>query len=94
MEVIINLNNGPFSTQDGKVKVQGNLNVNEGKINNINGQVANGEDNLGSFDAWRNGESLSFNLHPVNIKTAGALATAVSNSVDAVEAELAPAPEE
>ena len=88
MEVIINLNNGPFSTQDGKVKVQGNLNVNEGKINNINGQVANGEDNLGSFDAWRNGESLSFNLHPVNIKTAGALATAVENSVEAVEGRL------
>lgn len=94
MEVQINLNNGPFNTQDGTVKVQGNLVVNEGAIQNINGQVANGDNNLGSFDAWRNGDNLSFNLHPVDIKTAGTLATAVSNSVEAVEGQLAPAPGE
>ena len=84
----ITLNQGSFSFEDGAVKVTGNLNVNEKVINNINGQVMSGELSLGSFDAFRNGENLSFNLHPVSIEVAGDLATAVKLGVEAVQAKL------
>ena len=47
-----------------------------------------GELSLGSFDAWKNGETLQFNLHPVSISQAAALATAVEAAVEAVEQEL------
>ena len=84
----ITLNSGNFSYEDGATKVTGNLNVNDKVINNINGQVMSGELSLGSFDAFKNGENLQFNLHPVSIGQAGALATAVEAAVEAVIAKL------
>ena len=88
MKTVITLNQGTFSYENEAVKVSGNLTVDGKIINNINGQVMSGELSLGSFDAWKNGETLQFNLHPVSISQAAALATAVEAAVEAVEQEL------
>ena len=80
----ITLNSGSFQYEEGTVKVNGSLTVNEKKIQNINGQV----DTLGSFDAFKNGEDLKFNLHPVSIDKGAALVEAVQAAVAAVEAKL------
>lgn len=80
----VTLNSGSFQYEEGTVKVSGSLTVNEKKIQNINGQV----DTLGSFDAYKGGENLQFNLHPVSIDKAAALAEAVQAAVAAVEAKL------
>ncbi len=80
----ITLNSGSFQYEEGTVKVNGSLTVNEKKIQNINGQV----DTLGSFDAFKNGEDLKFNLHPVSIDKAATLAEAVQAAVAAVEGQL------
>ena len=87
----VKLNSGTFSYEDKATKVTGNLAINDGNaIQNINGQVVSGELNIGSFDAYRNGENLSFNLHPTSISVAAQLATIVEACVAAVEAELTP----
>ena len=88
MKVNVTLNAGNFAYENEGVKVSGNLNVNGKEINNINGQVMSGELSLGSFDAWKNGETLSFNLHPVSIEVGGELAEAVKGAVVAVEGKL------
>lgn len=80
----ITLNSGSFQYEEGTVKVNGSLTVNEKKIQNINGQV----DALGSFDAYKGGENLQFNLHPVSIDKGASLAEAVQAAVAAVEAKL------
>ena len=80
----ITLNSGSFQYEEGTVKVNGSLTVNEKKIQNINGQV----DTLGSFDAFKNGEDLKFNLHPVSIDKGAALVEAVQAAVAAVEGQL------
>ena len=82
--VKVTLNSGSFQYEEGTVKVNGSLTVNEKKIQNINGQV----DTLGSFDAFKNGDDLKFNLHPVSIDKAAALAEAVQAAVVAVEGQL------
>ena len=88
---IVKLNSGSFSYEDKTAKVNGNLNINDSNaINNINGQVKSGELSIGSFDAYRNGEALSYNLHPTTISVAAQLATIVEACVAAVEAQLTP----
>jgi len=82
--VKVTLNSGSFQYEEGTVKVNGSLTVNEKKIQNINGQV----DTLGSFDAFKNGEDLKFNLHPISIDKAADLAEAVQAAVAAVEGQL------
>ena len=82
--VKVTLNSGSFQYEEGTVKVNGSLTVNEKKIQNINGQV----DTLGSFDAFKNGEDLKFNLHPVSIDKAASLVEAVQAAVAAVEGQL------
>ena len=87
-KTIVTLNAGNFQYEAEAVKVSGNLNVNGKDINNINGQVVDGELALGSFDAWKNGEDLQFNLHPSSIAVAGQMAEAVGAAVEAVKAKL------
>jgi hypothetical protein len=82
--VKVTLNSGSFQYEEGTVKVNGSLTVNEKKIQNINGQV----DTLGSFDAFKNGEDLKFNLHPVSIDKGASLVEAVQAAVAAVEGQL------
>ena len=80
----VTLNSDTFQYEEGTVKVNGSLTVNEKKIQNINGKV----DTLGSFDAYKGGENLQFNLHPVSIDKAAALVEAVQAAVAAVEGQL------
>ena len=80
----VTLNSGTFQYEEGEIKVNGSLTVNEKTIQNINGQV----DTLGSFDAYKGGENLQFNLHPVSIDKAAALVEAVQAAVAAVEGQL------
>lgn len=87
-KTVITLNAGNFAYENEAVKVTGNLNVNEKVLNNINGQVMDGELNIGSFDAWRNGDQLSFNVHFNDPAVGAALTAAVSAAVEAVQAKL------
>ena len=85
----VTLNQGSYSYEDAAIKVTGNVTLNDKKeIQNINGQVVNGELNIGSFDAFRNGENLQFNVHFSDPAVADTLTGAVSAAVDAVKAEL------
>lgn len=82
--VKVTLNSGSFQYEEGTVKVNGSLTVNEKKIQNINGQA----DTLGSFDARKGGENLQFTLHPVSIDKGASLVEAVQAAVAAVEGQL------
>lgn len=88
-KTIVTLNSGSFSFENAAIKVVGGLNVNDKAISNISGQVSDGDTQLGSFDAYRNGENLQFNLHPITIGVAASLAAAVGDAVAGVEAEIA-----
>ena len=84
----VTLNAGIFQYEAEAVKVTGNLNVDGKTINNINGQVLDGDVNIGSFDAYRNGESLQFNVHFSDPSVATVLTGAVQSAVEAVKAKL------
>ena len=88
MKINVTLNAGSFAYENETIKVTGNLNVDGKNINNINGQVMSGELSLGSFDAWKNGEDLQFNLHPTSIAVASQMAEAVGAAVEAVKGKL------
>ncbi|MBQ9660690.1 MAG: hypothetical protein IJV37_05440 [Bacteroidales bacterium] len=80
----VTLNSGSFQYEEGAVKSNGDLSVDGKTINNINGQV----EGLGSFDAYRSGEDLQYNLHPTSIDKGAQLAEAVAAVVAAVVAKL------
>lgn len=87
----VKLNSGSFSYEDKTAFVNGGLSINDtNAIQNINGQVRSGELSIGSFDAYRNGDNLSYNLHPTSISVAAQLATIVEACVTAVEAQITP----
>lgn len=87
----VKFNSGSFSYEDKTDKVNGNLTINNiNAITTINGQVIEGELSLGSFDANRMGDNLSFTLHPTTLSVSSKLSDVVEAAVAAVEAQITP----
>ena len=87
----VKFNAGSFVYEDKTTKSNGGVTVNDNnQIQNINGVVTAGEVNMGNFDAFRNGDNLSFNLHPASISVAAQFSSLVEATVAAVEAQLNP----
>ena len=93
---IVTLTQGSYSYENGTIKSNGSLNINQDKlIMNINGPVTDNNAQFGSFSANRNmpeGQgNLQFNISFTDPAKAMTLLQAAQDIVAAVQNELTPA---
>lgn len=58
-----------------------------GKEKNIN-NISGSKENIGSFEAYSNGDSFEYNLHPVSLDMSAELTELVGGAVQSVASEL------
>ena len=83
--------NGQFEATEGSIKVSGDVATNTEKtiITSFSGSVSDGDERIGSFNAYWTGTKLRYNISDAEIENISTVAGAIAAAQEAVEAEIA-----
>ena len=85
---------GDYQAVDGTIKVAGDFSTNPEKtITNFSGSVTEDDEQIGSFNAYWNGNKLRYNISNADIEDFATVASAIAAAKTAVEAQIANQPE-